>query len=205
MQLIEIPPFDPTTGKWALVVDTLDVVTPADARALLAAGYSARGGYVDHVTPDEIKGQQGEGLAFFPISYAHEYDGAHIVKRLVKLGLPHGLYHWLDDEGEMGPAEALIAKLNAETAIVKAAGFKSGGYFGSLQLLTSAELTNLALDRYWRGCSKIVDRFGNVAEPARGYCQFQGRPFNVVIAGKKYDVSVLFDDYKDDRGNFAAA
>lgn len=187
-----------TATPLSLVVDTLATLTREDARALVAAGFKARGGYLDHVTPDELAGQLAEGLLFYPIGYAKEFDGAHLAARAKALGIPPSVHVWLDDEAVIDPVDALIAKLNTATAALAGAGYPAGGYFGSAELLTSSELSLLALTRYWHSCSRTVDRFGAAAEPSRGYCMYQGRPFNTRINGKQYDVSFVTRDYRDD-------
>ena len=181
-----------------LAVDTIEAITLIDARALLADGKRARGGYIERVTPAELAAQLSAGLAFFPIAEAGDFNGATIVQRMQALGLPNGTRVLLDIEGITDTAPVLIAKLNACTALLGQYGFKAAGYFGSQSILTSAEMSALALDRYVKGCSRVVDRNGSLAESSRGWCGLQGYPPNVTIAGKVYDVDYFFEDWTGD-------
>ena len=185
-----------------LVVDTIQALTPADYRALLDLGIVARGGYLDVITPAELQACLAAGLGFFPIGYAHE---SNLSQQALALGLPEGTTIYQDCESETGPAEAVIARVNTCAADLKSHGWQPGGYFGAQALLTSAELTNLAVSTYWKGCSRALDRYGNAAEPARGYAVLQGRPPNVTIAGKTYDVSFVNCDYQDALPSFVWA
>lgn len=188
-----------TATPLSLVVDTYATISRADARALVAAGFKARGGYLDRVTPEELEGQLAEGLPFYPIGFAKQFDGAHLAARAEALNLPRSVNVWLDDEGfEADAAPKVIADLNRSCGILSAAGYPGAGYFGSAQLLTSRELSMLAITRYWKGCSQVLDRFGMAAEPSRGFCMWQGRPFNTWINGVQYDVSFVTRDYRDD-------
>jgi hypothetical protein len=188
----------------SLVVDTILVLTADDYTALAKLGFRARLGYLDVVKPDELAACLDAGLGFAPIGYAHESNG--LAARAEALKLPEGVTVYQDCEAETGPAESVIARVNDGSKPLVASGFQPGGYFGAQSLLTSAELTSLAVSTYWKGCSRVVDRFGNAAEPTRGYALLQGRPFNTVIVnGKIFDVSFLTADYHDDLPTFAYA
>lgn len=183
-----------------LVVDTILVLDANDYAELARLGFKARGGYLDTVKPDEIKRCLDAGLGFFGIGYAHE---SHLSQQALALGLPERCTIYQDCESEAGPAESVIARINACAADLKAHTFQPGGYFGAQSLLTSAELTNLAVSTYWKGCSRVLDRFGNVTEPSRGYAMIQGRPPNVVLVnGKQFDVSFVSNDYVNDLPSF---
>lgn len=184
------PPF-------SLVVDTVLQLTPADYKALAAAGYKARGGYLDVITPKELAVCLASGLGFFGIGYAHE---SNLIAQVKALGLPAGCVVYQDCESEAGPAESVIARIN--TCAASLAGYQPGLYIGAGGLMTSAELSNLAATTYGKGCSRVTDRYGNVAEPSRGFAWIQGRPWNVVIAGKTYDVGFVQNDYRDEMPSF---
>lgn len=187
------PPF-------SLVVDTVLQLTPADYKALAAAGYKARGGYLDVITPKELAVCLASGLGFFGIGYAHE---SNLVAQVKALGLPESCTVYQDVEAEAGPAESVIARVNACAASLE--GYQPGGYFGAQSLLRSHELSDLAVTTYWKGCSRVLDRDNMAAEPARGYAMVQLRPYNVTIAGKTYDVSVVAHDYCDAMPSFVWA
>jgi hypothetical protein len=190
----------------SLIVDTYTTLTADDCRELVRRGFTARGGYLDRVTPEELAAQLDAGLAFFPIGFAKEFSGVHLASRCKALGIPASVHVWLDDEGfDASQADTVIAQLNSASSELIAAGYGAAGYFGAAQLLTSAEQTRLVLNRYGKGCSRILDRFGQAAEPTRGYCWYQGRPCNVTIAGKMYDVGFIMRDYEDDLPVFCGA
>lgn len=184
------PPF-------SLVVDTVLQLTAADYKALAAAGYKARGGYLDVVKPDELRACLDAGLGFFPIGFAHE---SNLIAQVKALGLPEGCTVYQDVEAEAGPAESVISRVNACAASLK--GYQAGGYFGAQSLLRSHELSNLAVTTYWKGCSRVLDRDNMAAEPARGYAMIQLRPYNTLVNGKVFDVSVVANDYCDEMPMF---
>jgi hypothetical protein len=77
----------------------------------------------------------------------------------------------------------LKAKINAWGKGLSNHAFLPTIYFGGLELLTSEEMTSLAVYRYHEGAANLLDRFGKFACPARGYAVMQGRPCNVKIDG----------------------
>lgn len=179
-------------------VDTLLTLTRESAIALVAKGCAFRGGYVDHVTPQEIADQLSVGLAFTPIGYAMQLDGAHLVRRLRELNVPAGVTIWLDVEGLELEANETILRVNGCANTLQVAGFEAGMYVGAGCPLSSNQLTNLAVTRYWHSCSRALT-------PARGYCMRQLRPDDVLVAGVKVDVDVVEPDYQGDVPTFVTA
>lgn len=183
----------------SLVVDTLAVLTADDARELVSRRVAARGGYLGTVTPAELAAQLGEGLDFFPIGRALDFDGVSLATKARMLGVPLGVHVWLDVEDVTTDASTLIGELNRAALDLENAGYECAGYFGSQSVLTSLEMTRLLMSRYGKGCSRVVDRFGMVAEPDRGFTWYQGRPFNTaLVGGKLFDVGFMTADYHDD-------
>jgi len=178
-------------------VDTLLTLTRESAISLVTKGCVFRAGYIDHVTAEELADQMSVGMAFSPVTYAGEFDGAHCVARLQALGIPEGVTVWVDVEGQGLEVAETIARVNAWANSVQAAGFEAGMYVGAGCPLTPNQLTNLAVTRYWHSCSRAL-------EPARGYCMRQLRPDDVLVAGVKVDVDVVDPDYCGDVPVFAA-
>lgn len=176
--------------------------------------FAWRGGYIDEMTPQELADQVGAGLPFLPYTYANELDPGHTLARLAALEIPFGAHVVGDVEGVKPPAEAttpalvdqwvgdvLIPRIDLWGVTLSKQGFVPCGYFGAQELLTSEELTRLAVYRYHEGASRILDRRGNYAQPARGYAIKQGRPVNTSISfvpGKAFDVDFHCLDYEDD-------
>src|SRR5678815_2084683 len=107
------------------------------------------------------------------------YDGEAAVERAQALGLPLGTTLFLDLEGPKAyatPPAELVAKINRWALDVHTNGYVPGIYVASPQPLTTDELTNLHVVRYWRAPSRIVDRHGALAEPKPGWCMYQMWP-----------------------------
>lgn len=191
-----------------LGVDTLSNLSPGDCRALKALGYHWRGGYIDELTPIEVHGQLSAGLPLLPYTYANEFSPEHTLARLSALGIPPGAHVVLDIEGETLAAEILIGKINAWGKGLSNHAYLPTLYVGAQPVLTSHELTELAVYRYHAGASRLRDRHGDPAEPDRGYAMFQGRPVNVAIPevpGKPFDIDWHRFDYKDNGFSVVAA
>ncbi len=178
------------------------IMNPAD---FVADGVAARGGYLDHVTVQELELQLAAGLALWFFGYAKQFDGAHLAQRAKDLGAPLGATIGFDVEaidfapGDAGTAAAksLITKLNVCTAQIQNPGYLAMGYFGALQPLTSDEMSGLLVARYSRAGSKIRDRFGHIAAPERGWCHLQYAPQHVVH-GVMIDDGRAKVDYRGD-------
>ena len=187
----------------AVGVDTLATLTPLSIEPLVAARVMFRAGYIDHVTPAELAAQLSLGIAFSPVTYALETDGAHTVARLAALGIPKGVTVWLDVERVSAPLDkaTLTASINAWARAVTLAGYEPGLYVGAGCPLSSAELYALLVVRYWRSASDVP----NVA--VRGYCMTQLRPLQVYVAGASVfvDVDVVEPDFKGDVPTFVTA
>jgi hypothetical protein len=188
----------PSAANLTWGVDTLLTLTRESAIALVAKGCVFRAGYIDHVTPQELSDQLSVGLAFTPVGYAMQLDGAHAVQRLRELGIPAGVTIWCDVEGAGLEAQATIDRVNAWAGSVQTAGFEAGMYVGAGCPLTPSQLTALAVTRYWHSCSRVP-------EPRRGYCMRQLRPDDVYVAGVKVDVDAVEPDYQGDVPTFCVA
>lgn len=180
-------------------VDTLATVSKTDALALVAKGAVFRLGYIDKVTPEEIADGQSVGLAFGPVTYALEFDGAHTVARLQALGIPQGVTVWLDVEGQNLDPGVMMSKIDTWAKTVQAAGYIAGLYIGAGCPLTEDQLQALAVTRYWRSVSRVVQ------PTTRQTCMIQHRPPNVMVAGKLVDVDTIEADFEGAVPTFAAA
>lgn len=179
--------------------DSVTALDASHAQGLKAAGVDFAVRYLGSVTADELEGILSAGLAFMPVTYGNAFDGPTTVARCRAIGLPAGCTVWLDVEGkaawEMDPA-TLIGKINAWADAVNAAGFIPGMYAGAPQPLTSKELYNLHVSRYWHGQGRCVDRTGALAEPSGcGWCMWQMFP-SVTLAGVNVDMNVIGQDYE---------
>ena len=185
-----------------LGVDTVAKLSPPQLRALKDRGYVFRAGYIDELSQQEVLDVVSNGLGLLPLTYAKEFSPDHTLERLRLLGLPMGAHVVLDLEAVAADTTADALKL---TVNAWGRGIMNGGYFptlyvGSQEIFTSQELTSLEVFRYWAGCSKLLDRNGAIAEPARGYSLIQGRPFNVDLLGDGtlFDVDFAREDYQGD-------
>jgi hypothetical protein len=193
MRIVPIPPN-------VLGVDTVANLAASECRALANLGYKFRGGYIDEMTPQEVQGQLGAGLPLLLYTYANEFDPEHTLDRLATLGILAGAHIVLDVEAVTIEAAQLIEKINAWGEGLLNHAYLPTIYFGSMSLLTSREMTELAVYRYELGASRLRDRHGDPAEPDRGFAIIQGRPVNFAIPeipGKLFDAAFHRLDYKD--------
>jgi len=198
-----------------LGVDTVAKLPPTTCRTLASRGLAFRGGYIDELSPIEIEGQLGNQLPLLLYTYANEFDPSHTLDRLSALGIPAGMNVILDVEAVIKPealqamtpgdVESFVlelkAKINAWGRGLSNHAFLPCIYFGGLELLTSEEMSSLAVYRYHEGAASLLDRRGAFAVPARGYAMMQGRPVNVTIDGcgdTRFDYDFHRQDYHDD-------
>jgi Domain of unknown function (DUF1906) len=152
--------------------------------------------YLGSATAQGVQGILASGLAFMPVTYANRFDGAATVEALHALGLPQGTTVWLDVEEVKDDAPTTKAKINGWARDVLAAGFQPGLYVGADVGLTSLELYSLAVVRYWRSMSRILDRFGALAEPACGFCMEQCYD-TVTWGGIRADIDFVRKDWRE--------
>lgn len=157
------------------------------------------GRYIDSLTSEEIARIHAAGLALTLFTYANELDPGPRLAKLKALKIPAGTTIWLDIEGEQLAATPLMTAINFWAGALKAAQFDPGEYAGAGEVLTSAQLTSLAVDRYCRGCSSIRDVEGNIAEPFVGYAMYQLYPPNQRLFGS--DLLVDWDCAQQDFRN----
>lgn len=195
---LRIAPLPPNV----LGVDTDVNLSPAECRTLKNLGYKWRGGYLDEMTPQELFGQvESAQLPLLLYTYANEFDPQHTLDRLRALGIPAGAHVVLDLEGVTLAPDVLIGKCDAWGEGLLNHAFLPTLYVGAQPILTSKEISELAVYRYHQGASRLRDRNGELAEPDRGYAMIQGRPVNVVlpeIPGKPFDIDYHRLDYRDD-------
>jgi hypothetical protein len=184
----------------ATITDELLDVIVADPRIEYV------GRYIDSITPDELaritarkNRNTGNGLLVTLFTYANELNPAPRVAKMRALGVPAGVTAWIDVEGEQLAPQELIGAINVCGRGFRDGGFDPGEYCGAGEVLTSVELTALIVDRYAHACSKVQDVGGLYAEPASGFCLFQGYPPNQRIRPDcplLVDWSCIFADYK---------
>ena len=150
----------------------------AQACALARTGVDCMIGYLGYMTPERLRMVLRQGLAFMPVTTAGEYEdgAADECAQLRALGIPKGVTVWLDLEGmkayKTSPPD-LIAKINAWADAITAGGWMPGLYVGAPQPLTSRELYQLRVVRYWWGLGKPVDRNAALVYPDCGWCMIQ--------------------------------
>lgn len=170
------------------------------AQGLRVAGYDFFVGYLGSVTPARLAVILTAGMAFMPVTYGGEYeDGADDeLAQLRALNIPAGVSVWLDMEGLSAfhaDPPTLIGKVNAWADKVAAAGWMPCLYVGVPQPLTSVELYNLHVKRYWRGQGSVRDRFNALAEPSCGWCMTQMFP-SITRGSVLIDANIVGQDYK---------
>lgn len=177
--------------------DSVQAIDAAHAKALKAAGIDFCERYLGSLTRAELDAITGAGLACMVVTFADQFDGHASAAQCDALGLPKGCTVFLDVEGQaawkMDPV-VLAGKINAWADAIKAAGFEPGIYVGVPQPLTSDELFNLRVVRYWRGIGRVTDRHGNLSEPTCGYCMHQCND-SQMVAGVWADFDFIEKDY----------
>lgn len=195
-----------------LGVDTWNQLAPFECRALRNLSYKFREGYLDRLTPEEVRGQLGEGLPLVLYTFGNQSDPDHALARLHTLGIPGGVSVVYDLEALWKPgltaaqlddlAKRAIDDINKWGARLQGQGFLPCLYYAAGSLLTSAELYALRVYRYHAGASENLDRFGHSQDPfPRGAAMIQGRPVEFTIGaipGKKFDADFHRQDAKGD-------
>lgn len=149
--------------------------TRAQAEALKDTGVDGVIGYLGAMSRARLGYILDAGLSFMPVTFAGEYtDGAvDEIEQLRALGIPAGCTAWLDLEGlkawHTDPL-VLIGLLEKWAHAIAAGGWMPGLYVGAPQPLTGKELYGLPFVRYWLGIGRCVDRTGDDAYPACGWC-----------------------------------
>jgi Domain of unknown function (DUF1906) len=184
-----------TTG--ARGTDSLQTVDATAAQGLKASGVDFVIHYLGTVTSPIVDTILNAGLAFMPVTRADRFDGPAAVAELAALGLPSGCAVWLDVEAvsSIDPT-SLKQQINSWAEAIIAAGFEAGLYVGAGCPLTSVELYQLKVTRYWKSQSKVIDRNGQLAEPGCGWCMIQLFP-SITWAGVLVDVDAIQQDYRN--------
>lgn len=178
-------------------VDAVTLIsTAAQAQGLKNSGIDFVIQYLGSVTAAGVDTILGAGLAFMPVTYADKFDGPKTVAELKALAFPAGCTVWLDVEGVGSTAPTTLKQqINDWATAVQTAGYQPGMYVGAGVPLTSIELYQLKVVRYWHSLSKIVDRNGQLAEPACGFCMYQLYP-SITWAGVWVDVNFVQQDFQ---------
>lgn len=186
----------------ALGIDTIEPLTDAHLDEITAdPRIEFVGQYVDNLTAERLAAILDRGLLVTLFTFAGEFDPMGRIAKLLALKVPAGVTIWLDVEDEKILAVDLVSRITRWGNAIKTAGFDPGEYAGAGELLTSGELTALPVDRYAHSCSSVRDRVNLIAEPASGYCFFQGFPPNAKIRPEStsdliVDWDVVFEDYR---------
>lgn len=178
--------------------------TQEQAKALASRGVDFFVGYLGAMSAARLAHVLDAGLAFMPVTFAGEYfDGAaDEIAQLKGLGIPLGTTVWLDLEGEKSwrwDAADLQRLINAWAKAISAGGWLPGLYVGSPQPLTGPELARLAVVRYWKAPSLVLDRNGKdwSEPPGVGWCMQQMWPQGVFRdTGVFVDANIIGEDRK---------
>lgn len=178
--------------------------TQDQAHALKRAGVDFVVGYLGSINPARLAYVLDAGLAFMPVTFAGEYfDGARDeISHLKALRIPPGVTVWLDLEGRKSydwPASDLISLIDTWANTIKLEGYIPGLYVGSPQPLTGPELAKLAVTRYWKAPSLVLDRNGKdwSEPPGCGWCMQQMWPQGFFRGtGVFVDVNIIGQDRK---------
>jgi hypothetical protein len=186
----------------------IDTIAPIATRELgakiRAAGIDFVLQYLGTVTDAIVENIVRSGLGFMAVTYANKFDGKAAVRELGRLNVPRAMTTWLDVEGhpEVDP-QGLKRAIVDWSHDVSAAGYEPGMYVGPGCPLTSLELYQLPIVRYWRAGARLLDRNGQLAEPTCGFCLTQLRP-EVLIAGVRVDVDFVGQDFRGRLPSWAA-
>jgi hypothetical protein len=186
--------------------DSVTLIDAVTAAKFKASGVDFVFQYLGTVTAQGVADIVAAGLGFMVVTYADQFDGPKAVAELRALDLPAGCTVWLDVES-IGPTvtiASLKAQINSWAAAVFAAGYVPGLYVGANCQLTSLELYQLAVVRYWASESMIVDRNGQLAAPACGFCVVQCFP-SVLWQGVEVDMDFIHEDYQNRLPSWVAA
>lgn len=176
-------------------VDTVIVIDSEDkVQKIVEAKIDFVVQYLGSVTRAAVETICGAGLAMMFVTYGSQFDGSKTVVQLRALNLPTGITVWLDVEAveAMDPIQ-LRAKINAWAHMLRANGYIPGMYVGPGCPLTSLELYDLAVVRYWHCGAKIIDRNGQLAEPACGFSMIQLFPETTIGADESGAGGLLID------------
>lgn len=187
-----------------VVVDSLPFSqsgTAKEAQGLAEHRVKALAGYVGVISKERVQLLLDAGIGYLPVTLAGEYlDGPDDeLRQLFNLGVPLGTTVFLDLEG-MKAFKAnsinLIAEIRQWADAINRAGYVAGLYVGVPQPLTSDELWDLPVTRYWRGQGSVRDRFSKLAEPTGcGWCMTQMYP-SFYIGATYVDANMVGQDYK---------
>jgi Domain of unknown function (DUF1906) len=194
--------------------DHFGELTPEQAAAMKGAGFDGTFAYVEDLTSAQLQVRLAAGLwvafvieglgAAIPTAALGESMGTSASALLRAMSVPAGVTVFADLEDGQGtngaPSwQAFGAAVNIATA---QAGDIPGAYVAEGTGMTGAELYALPARRYWKGAARILDRFGQVAEPDCDWCVIQGRPIDYTLEGVRIDFDVA---WQDNRGRMLTA
>jgi hypothetical protein len=191
----------------ALGFDCVAIIDEAMARTAYANGCRFAVRYLGSLSTGERNVILDAGLALMPVTYCRAPgwvpsgtmgygDGHESVTHLRAAGIPQGVTVWRDLEGPGGSPSNVIEYVNAWCEPVRQAGYDPGLYVGYDCHLTGAQLTELAVDRYWHSLSRVADNLGRTSEPTCGWCMHQLYPTCPSWHGYNVDLNVVQQDYR---------
>lgn len=182
----------------ARLVDTDSKITAAQALALRAADIDGVIRYLGSITRDELDGILAAELRVSFVTFADAFDGEAAVAQLRALDVPAfatpRVTVWLDLESDTNAPAIVIAKVNAWAAAIRTAGYDPGLYLGANQPLTSDQVGELDVDRYWQSVSYVM--CPTLHGSPIGFCMVQLDPPNQMLAGVEIDYDVAQHDYR---------
>jgi len=186
-----------------VALNSLGVDSVADPSPLLlnSQRYSVVAGYLGSITPSKLARILAAGKTFSPVTYGGwrpaTLTAEAALKELRRLSIPAGVTIWLDLEAQLtGSHGEIIEAVNRWAGPINQAQYIAGLYVGAGHQLTSDELHRLLVYRYWQGCSRLTDRYGQIAEPKNGFCGRQAYPPNQIIDGTQVDVDFYQQDFR---------
>jgi hypothetical protein len=188
--------------------DCLSHITPTQAATLRADGFESAGLYAHLVNTRDLDACFGAGISVFfivqglsasttPSAALGRSQATSSLALIRSLGVPDGVTMCSDLEGGGKLPGDWIEYANAIADAALAASMIPGVYVGAGVGLMSRELYELHATRYWRSASRIVDRYGALAEPSCGWCAWQVPPLDHPHrSGLGIDLDFLAEDYQ---------
>lgn len=153
---------------------------------------------METVTPVDLSRALDAGLRVMLHTRPNDFDGPRAAAELARLGVPTGATLWLLLDGPTLGAPhvdpiTLQSAINAWARAIIDSGRLAGLHVGAAQPLTGSELYALAVTRYSRGPLRVLDRYGQDAEPTCGWCMIDLAP-PCDWAGQPVAVSFVQED-----------
>lgn len=156
--------------------------------------------YFYNLSQAEIDIILDSGLGLIFVNHANNYDYIRILNDLEKYGIPEGATIFHDIEDTSLTSTDIIVRSNQLSSNLQINKYISGAYYGSGCVLTSEELYNLKVTRYWNSISREMDRNNKPVVALAGDCMMQLRPGNFTlpceIPNFTIDANIVQQDFK---------